>query len=305
MPISTPQGYPPRVNPIPANANPAMARAVPINQVVPFVLSPAEQQELDTFLIRWERYSTGIKRYDVDFNLFIYNAAIPGADPNKPHKVGFGYFKYIANPRRFVYVVEGEWQGGKPVKRDGDKNPQIFAEKVIIDEKSVSKYDYNSKTVHQINVPPELIGKGIADSPLPLIFGAKADELKRRFSMLVVSQGERIHLYARPLLIEDQQEFKELEILLHTQNLTAQGLKQWGINNKEYNVYELLAPKVNDRLSSVPDDLKQWFATTIDRDWKREVTDCVTPQPATAMRQPPIAQPIQQRNEIPLYRAPQ
>jgi len=280
-----------------------VGRAEPANKVIPFFLSPEEQKILDEFLIRWERYSAAINRYDVNFDLFIYDPTIPGAQPNKAYKIAYGYFKYNANPRRFVYEIEGEWQGDKKIKRDGDKNPQIFAEKVIIDERSVHQYDYNSKTVRQINVPPEMIGKGIADSPLPLIFGAKADELKRRFSMKLENtpSEEIVRLYARPLLIEDQQEFSELEILLHRNNLTAQALRQWENNGKTYKVFKLQTPTINPRTISVLEDIRKWFTADDPRGWKREEMNWTAPSPIPAVPQPQIANPPQ-NSEVPLYR---
>ena len=289
-----------------------VARAEPENRIIPFFLNPVEQRELDEFLIRWERYSAGIKRYDVEFNLLEYNPEIQGAKPNEAQRTSFGEFKYNANPMRFYYAVEGEWRNGKPVKRDGDKNPDIFAEKIIIDDKTFNKYDYNAKTMHQINIPPERIGQGIATSPLPLIFGAKADELKRRFSMKVeTKQNGFIWLYARPLLIEDQQEFRELVIILE-KDLRAQGLLQHDINGKSRKVYELKSTRINPVLENPLEVIRRFFTPTVPSGWKREITNWADtqPPPAPAVPQMPIAGPSAQpptqplfRNEFPLYRA--
>ena len=297
------QGVPPGMQHI--------GRSEPEYRIIPFFLNAAEQQELDAFLVRWERYSTSIKRYDVEFNLLEYNPEIPGAKPNEAQRTSFGEFKYIANPMGFYYAIEGEWREGKPVKRDGDKNPHIFAEKIIINDKTVNKYDYNAKTVHQINVPSELIGKGIADSPLPLIFGAKADELKRRFSMKVETKPNGlIWLYARPLLIEDQQEFRELVIILE-KDLRAQGLLQHDINGKSRKVYELKSTRINPVMEDILDVFRRFLTPTTPPGWKRDIKDWVLqPPPAPAMPQMPIAGPPPQqspmpppfRNEIPLYR---
>jgi TIGR03009 family protein len=280
-----------------------VGRAEPVSNIVPFFLNPTEQRELDEFLVRWERYSAGIKRYDVDFNMFTYIPTSPGVNPNEGHKIAFGNFKYIANPMRFAYVIEGEWRDNKPIKRDGDRNPHIQAEKIIIDDKAVYKYDYNAKTVYQINVPSEMIGKGIADSPLPLIFGAKADDLKRRFSMKIEHlQDGTIRLYARPLLIEDQREFRELEIILD-RDLRARGLRQHDINEKGHKTFELIGTKINDRLAGIIDDLRTHFTPSTPFGWKREVQDWLPhPPAAAAVPQPQIANPPpQQRHEMPLY----
>ena len=283
-----------------------MGRSEPTNRVIPFFLTSEEQRTLDEFLVRWERYSASINRYDVNFNLFMYDPTIPGGEANQPHKVTFGYFKYIANPRRFVYAVEGEWQGDKQIKREGDKNPQIFAEKIIIDEKSVYQYDYNSKTLWQINVPADLIGKGIADNPLPLIFGAKADELKRRFSMKVENVSEEmIRLYARPLLPEDQQEFKELEVLIHKNNLVARALRQWSPHGKAYKVFDLRSPVINPAShQTIITIIKDIFTPDVPRGWKQKEMDWAafpqsSPPPIPAEQHPRIGYPP---SEVPLYR---
>lgn len=280
-----------------------MGRAEPANRVVPFFLNPEEQRELDEFLARWERYSAPIHLYEVSFNLFLYDPTMPEAQPNRPYKIAFGYFMYNANPKRFVFEVEGEWQGTKQIKWD-DKNPSVLTEKVIIDERSVYQYDHPTRTIRQINVPPEMIGKGIADSPLPLIFGAKADDLKRRFSMRIVpdsSKDDIIWLIARPLLTEDQQEFKELEILLDKKTLTARGLKQWDINGKAYRAFELQTPQINRRVNLV-EFIRDRFTPDIPRGWKKEEKDWVaSPPSAPAIPQPPMGnQPP--RSGVPLYR---
>ena len=283
-----------------------VGRAEPANRVVPFFLLPEEQRELDEFLVRWERVSATVQRYEVNFNLFMHDQTVPGAQP----RIAFGYFKYNANPRRFVYELEGEWQGEprRQIRRD-DRNPHILAEKIIIDERSVHQYDYNAQVVRQVNVPPEMIGRGIADSPLPLIFGAKADDLKRRFSMRIVpvpGRDDLVWLHARPLFIEDQQEFKELEIMLDRRNLTAVGLKQWDINGKTYRSFQLETPRINPRVISVLEDIREFFTADVPRGWRREVVEWVAPPPPVpSMQQPRVANPPQHHNhggEVPLYR---
>lgn len=292
-----------------------VGRSEPPNRVVPFFPTPEEQRELDEFLVRWEEYGKNIKRYDVDFELWIYDPTNPVAIPGKPLKRPFGSFKYIA-PNRFVYHVDGEWIEGAKLKRDKNR-PRIVEEKIMIDGKSVFYYDYNAESVRQINIPPELIGKGIADSPLPLIFGARADDMKKRFSMKIVTAPQRrdkeIWLRARPLLMEDRQEFQEIEIRLDKKNLRAIALKKDDVNGKAYDVYVFENVKINNRIGQLFEDLKQFFVPEIPKGWKHEVVEYA--QIAPPDRQPaagthsvvaaPAASPhdprTPSRNEIPLY----
>jgi len=306
MPLSTLQGAPPGMQHV--------GRAEPANRIIPFWLTPEEQRELDEFLVRWERYSATIQRYEVNFNVFVHDPTIPDAQPGQPHRIAFGYFKYNANPRRFVYALEGEWQGTprRQVRRD-DRNLHIIAERTVIDDRSVHHYDYNAQVVRQINVPPEMFGRGIADSPLPLIFGARADDLKRRFSMRIVpvpGREDLIWLHARPLLIEDQREFKELEILLDRRNLTAQGLRQWDINGKTHRAFQLETPQIN-RNTPFADFIGR-FTSDVPRGWTRQIEEWTPPSPPPSpsiqqphIANPPLHHPPQQHhhNEVPLYRA--
>jgi hypothetical protein len=183
---------------------------------------------------------------------------------------------------RFIFTIEGEWRDGRQEKRDGDRNPHIFAEDIFIDEKTVFKFDYNAKTVHQFNVPPEMIGRGIADSPLPLIFGAKADDLKRRFSMRVQHRQDGIIvLNARPLLPEDQQEFRELVILLEGDTLRARGLKQYDINEQGYKIFQLLDTRINP-LNIISSIIGGNWPPRPPRGWTHQVHNWEQPQAQAA-----------------------
>lgn len=294
-------------------------RAAPVSRIQPFILKPEEQQELDEFLARWENYSDKIKRYDVDFTSYYYDPTViraNQADMSKPVQATFGFFKYVA-PSRFVFNVEGEWINGEKVKRSDqpDGKTKVYAEKILIDEKTVYYYDFNAKTVKQINIPADLIGKGIADSPLPLIFGAKAEDMKRRFFMKIVTaeqhKDSQIWLQARPKLIEDQAEFAQIEIRLDKKTLRATALKKDDINGKAYTVYVLSEPKINPPFSL--DFLSKFFNPDVPKGWKHVVEDFAVMQadlepkqpqghPQTVPAQPHgnIAAPVQ-RNEIPLY----
>ncbi|MGL4594319.1 MAG: hypothetical protein ACRCUY_06280 [Thermoguttaceae bacterium] len=269
-----------------------VGRSAPPTRLMPYLLTPDEQKELDDYLARWEKYSEKINRFDVDFELWVYDETIPGAEAGKPQKRPFGYFKYIA-PTRFVYHVEGEWVNGVKQKRDDRTNQQIIEEKIIIDDKAVYLFDYNAQTVRQINVPPELIGRGIADSPLPLIFGAKSSDMKRRFSMKIVTGDQyketQIWLQARPLLIEDQQEFLQIEMRLDKKTLRAIALKKDNINGKSHDVYVFDNQKINDRLVSMLDDVRTFFTPAVPRGWTHDIVQHESPAAAPSHSAGPVA----------------
>ena len=289
-----------------AQANPAVAgpggrqhvgRAEPEFQIVPFVLTPAEQKELDEFLVRWEQFGSGIKSFEVDFTSWEYDpVSFPGPQPAYS---AFGFFKYTA-PNRFVYHVEGQWVDGKPIN-GGPKE-----EKLVIDGDSIFDYQFKSKEVHKYSIAPELLARGFADSPLPIIFGAKADEMKKRFSMKIVTaedyKGTQVWLQAKPLLIADQQEFLCLEIRIDKKTLRATALKKDNINGKAYTVFVLDKHKINPPFEAI----RKFFNPDVPRDWMLVVKDPPLPQPQegqprTANPFPNPVPPPNPGNEIKLY----
>ncbi len=293
----------PQPNTVPLDGRQHIGRAEPEFRVVPFVLTPDEQKELDEFLTRWEGFGAGIKRYDVEFTLYEYD---PTIDPTstKPAYTAYGEFKYVT-PNRFVYHVKGQWIDGEQVKGGP------LEEKTIIDGTSIFEYIFKTTTVKQYKIAPELLERGFADSPLPLIFGAKADEMRKRFSMKIVThpdhKGTQVWLAVKPMLLADQEEFLGLEIRIDKKTLRATALKKDNINGKAHTVYVLKDPKINS-----PFDLTI-FKRDVPRDWTLEIVDRspvlqAQPQPARPLdpignsfpppnNNPPVANP----NEIKLY----
>ena len=65
---------------------------------------------------------------------------------------------------------------------------------------------------------PEMQGKSITDGPLPFVFGAKADILRKRYYMRIITPpsmaGEQIWLEAFPRMQKDAANFAWVEIIL-------------------------------------------------------------------------------------------
>jgi TIGR03009 family protein len=293
-----------------ANVGRHVGHSAPVVRVHPFILKPEEQRELDEFLLRWERYSETVNNYEVDFNAFYYDPTSPlstpvtSSDPQlKPLRIVFGYFKFVA-PRKFVYHVEGEWQQKERVKYiNHEITPNVFAEKTIIDGQSLFSYDFPAKKVTQYRMPPDVLNRTIANGPFPLIFGAKSDDMKKRFSMKIVTnpdyRDKEIWLWAVPLLQDDQQEFAKIEIRIDKRTLNAIALKRINSNEKSYTTYTLNNPRVNKFGAAA---LSVVFNPDVPRGWKLEIQDQVktninptpNPTPITHTTQPT-------RREVPLY----
>ena len=247
----------------------------------PFALNPDEQKELDEFLVRWENFNATIKRFDVGFYLLEYDPAIPGVAPNTPYRICFGFFVYAADPKRLRFDIEGEWRDGKRMTRR--ENPHIHAGTMIIRERSIFKYNHNFQMVLQINASPEMIETKIANCPLVLTFGGKADDLKQRFSMKIERRPEgNIVLHARPLLVENHREFRELVMLLDGETLYPRGLKLYD-RGTGYKVFQLNNVRIRSMAAGNPEAILI-FTPVIPQDWRRETFDWEDGQPFCILR---------------------
>jgi TIGR03009 family protein len=185
------------------NAAPGMAPANPGPPQPPFDLTPAERQQLDRVLLFWEKSSTGVKSFRANFRRWDYNPALADPqkqDPNQPISQDDGELRF-QTPDKGLFSIE--------------KGPR--AEKWICDGKSMFQYDFRTHKVHEYRLPPEAQGRGITNGPMPFLFGAKAEQLKRRYWVRIVTPPEakdQIWLEAQPKFLVDAQDFRKVEIIL-------------------------------------------------------------------------------------------
>lgn len=94
------------------------------------------------------------------------------------------------------------------------------AERWICDGKRVLMIKEEEKEYESIELPEEMRGTNIIESPLPFLFGMKAAAAKERFQMELI-QFNREQKYARitavPLQAKDAQNFIRAEIVLDTE----------------------------------------------------------------------------------------
>jgi TIGR03009 family protein len=196
----------------------------------PFILTPAEQAQVDRLLLFWEKSSKNIKTFRCKFTRWEYDPVF--GPPDKPTYIDEGELRYAA-PDKGLYSVEG---------------PR--AEKWICDGKSIFEYDFRKKQVIEHRLPPELQGKAIVNGPVPFLFGAKAEQLNRRYWMRIITppgtQGQ-VWLEARPRFREDAQNFKYVELILTVREESVQpsAVQIYHPNGKNHTSYLLEAPVVN------------------------------------------------------------
>lgn len=279
--IASPQAQPSLVPENPASPLSSISRPqvsapqVPIQQQLPtppapFQLTSEQLKELDAFLLRWEEQSSKIKRFELGFILCYFAGGVdPNSDPTKETFRAYGLFNYVA-PDKILYNVLGEIKDGKLVK-------ESRAEKKLYDGKSFYEYDFNAKKVVEYPLTPEMRSKGVADGPLPLIFGAKADDMKRRYWMRIVTEPsyreKEVWLEIWPRWREDAVEFNRIELRLDAVKLEPIAMRKHEINGLSKTDYIFRDVKINNSLDKMLEIVKSLFTPDVPFGWTREVRD--------------------------------
>lgn len=217
----------------------------------PFVLSPAQERELDVVLHAWEERSKSIKTLNAKFKKWEHSDIFP--DQNTEPMLGELYF---AAPDKGAYKVDG---------------PQ--PEHWVCDGKSIYEYNYEKKQVIERPLPEHLQGKAIADGPLPFLFGADVAKLKTRYYMRVTTppdhQKEEIWIEAVPRHHEDLVNFSRADLVLKRQDMLPHAIRIHEPNGKGHTVHVLYEKKINSPL----DKIRKFFISNAPLGWKKVIEE--------------------------------
>jgi TIGR03009 family protein len=211
-PRTAARGNQPAGNAAPAVPGAAAARPGPRP---PFELTESQQQLLDQILLRWETQSDKVKTFKCGFRRWEYN---PTFGPEKFEYLmseSRGDIKYAAPDRGEFHVTEfKEYENAKKdyvVRTEG-------LEHWVCNGKAIFEFNRAKQRLIERPLPPDLQGKAISEGPLPFIFGAKADQLKRRYWMRDVTPkeqiGKEIWLEAVPKFQQDAANFQRATVIL-------------------------------------------------------------------------------------------
>ncbi len=203
-----------------------------------FRLNAIEQAYLDQVLTKWEQSSNQVQTFSCPFRRYVYNAFSPAAgipasieegeiSYQKPDK---GSFKISQISRWQAQPVEPGYQG--PPKGQHEVDPTAIGQHWVCDGKAIYEYKPNEKKLIEQPIPPHLQGKSIVNTPLPFVFGAEAEQLKRRFFMKAWQARQAdgspnpnvLQLSAVPKTIADAAEYQMVEIQLDQRTLTPLGM---------------------------------------------------------------------------------
>ena len=225
-------GRQPATQPPTLRQQPAGKPAQPRAQArAPFVLTPQEQAQVDHFLRAWEQRSDKIKTFETKFARREYDPVF-GPKDGQPRFTDEGELKFKA-PDKGLFLVNGE----RP-------------EQWVSDGNSIFEFNHQKRQLIEHKLPPEMQGKAIEDGPLPFLFGAQAEKLKRRYwiRLLPPPRGvqNQIWLEAYPRHQQDAANFQRAELILNAQDLLPLGMQLHLPNGKSRTSYTFYGVVVND-----------------------------------------------------------
>jgi TIGR03009 family protein len=163
-------------------------------------LTPQEQQTIDQILAYWEQETAKIERFSCEFSRWEFDSQAPGVQ-ELARQIGRADITVAASrgvvrfqkPDRGLFKTEvyTKMTGGltKDKQVELKVDPNNSGEWVVCDGKFVWDYDRKEKIRTKLELPTEMQGLGIMNSPLPFLFGVKAQEIKARYWVRAISPG--------------------------------------------------------------------------------------------------------------------
>ena len=240
-----------------AQAAAAQAVAPRSPQLPPgFPLPADEQQYIEQVLDFWQQTSDKVKHYKCDFLRYDYdtefvNIRDPRTNQLYAHHQATGEIRFAAPDKArfettkvFKFTGAPKEQGGtadyKPLKGHSMWGRTIN-ECWVCTGQSVFSFDFEQKARHEERIPPRLQGN-VVESPLPFLFGAKKDDVMKRYWVRYIpkyetdAQGQKklieneIWLDIYPKRINDAQTYSKVELILSADDFMPLAIHMYAPN---------------------------------------------------------------------------
>ena len=282
------------------------ADAAPVAPFPP--LDARLQQYLEQVLGAWEKATSDIERFRCNFTRWEYD---PTNGPANTHYTwSRGILRYM-KPDKGLFRVD-DILFYKPSADNGQAKYEAikdrFGDYWICDGKSIHIYERNEKKVKRYDLPPEMQGVGIYQSPLPFLFGVKSQEVQSRYWIRPVppengSQTE-VWLEAYPKGQADAANYQKVLVVLDAQEVLPKVLVVFDPNytpqNPQRTVFEFTERERNwtlvDRINDIIKLNEEFIPAAPPKDWKIEVTPIQSQDAAP----PRVANPNQPANTNPI-----
>ena len=207
-------------------------------------LSPEAAAALERLLTAWEARNAAVKTWSCDFYKWEYNAFGPVGPSGD--RLAFaestGEIKY-AMPDKGLFRVKESKQWNAQTSRY-EQRPGDSGEHWVCNGTSIYEFRHGDRQLRETKLPTEMRGKAISDGPLPFVFGAKADTLKKRYVMRILPTpagvNDQVWLEALPRTQADAANFSKVELILGSRDLIPFAIRIYKPGGQDQDVYQFI-----------------------------------------------------------------
>ncbi len=198
--------------------------------------------KLEKILIEWEAHSSKIKSLHGKHTRkeFIKTFAV--------EKVSEGEFFLETPDKGRIDMIAKPVAKGAVASRKDYTLEKGSSERWICTGEEILSFNEDDKTYCREVLPVSMRGKNIVHSPLPFLFGMKADEAKQRFNLKLVGfnkDNTAVQIQAIPRMDSDRQNYSEAAIMLDLKKFVPNAVRLLDPNGIE-TVYIFDGIKIND-----------------------------------------------------------
>ena len=181
-----------------------------------------------------------MKTFECNFTRFDWD---PVWRADRPMHVVQGELKY-AVPDKGMLRVKGElvdFRWDKGVAKGGRFVDGQMAERWICNGSSIFEYNFQKKQLIEHRLPPDVKGTAISNSPLPFLFGVKADKLRQRYFLRVVTPNgvqDQVWLETYPRYQADAANFRKATLILTLGDMQPSAIEIVLPNGRSSTVYQ-------------------------------------------------------------------
>jgi TIGR03009 family protein len=179
-------------------------------------LSAAALTQLQKVLKSWEAQSQSTKTLECKFKRWHYDAFAAPAGVHATYADGI--IKY-ASPDKGLFRVDNLlfFNGMKDAKATYEPQPNKFGEHWVCNGEQLFELDRTKKECRIQDLPPNLKGQQIFNSPLPFVFNLRANEIQARYWVRQVQapKPEIVLIEAWPKLQVDRAQYKLVQVALN------------------------------------------------------------------------------------------
>jgi len=204
-------------------------------------LSPAESAALERLLAAWEARSSAVTTWSCSFHKWEYNTWSPADTKGEQlaWSENMGELKY-ASPDKGLFRIKESKQWNAQTRRYEQRTDQP-GEHWVSSGTSIYEFRHAERQLRETKLPPEMRGRAISDGPLPFVFGAKAETLKTRYFMRIITPpgvADQVWLEAIPRWQGDAANFSKVELILQSRDLMPFAMQIYKPGGQDRDVYQ-------------------------------------------------------------------